>query len=176
MNIDQEAEAVGGSHNRLRKGRYFCQVTAMENAHNPNTGNYGVQFTLQAAQGETRQTLWLKGNCLWTWQVFAKACGVDDDARHNMPLEYNEANLTQLTQKLGDEKKAKAQCQIVINDWNGLEALFIDCKIGVVVIDDKPSKKDGKVYGKVAEIFELNTDDAAKMAEAIPIDDNDIPF
>lgn len=176
MNLDEEAEAVGGGHNWLGKGRYFCRVTGMENAHNPNTGNYGVQFTLQAAEGKTRQTLWLKGNCLWTWQVFAKACGVDDDARHNMPLEYNETNLIQLTQQLGDEKKAKAQCQIVTPDWNGLEAIFIDRKVGVVVEDGPPSKKDGKVYGQVTEVFELTAENVAKMGATIPIEDDDIPF
>lgn len=176
MNLDEEADAVGGSHNWLRKGRYLCQVTAMESAHNTKTGNYGAQFTLQAAEGKTRHTLWLKGNCLWTWQMFAKYCGIDDDTRHNMPLEYNEANLTQLTQKLGDEKKAKAQCQVLISDWNGMEAIFIDCKVGVVVEDGPPSKKDGKVYGKVAEIFELTAEDVQNMAGTIGIDDDDIPY
>jgi len=176
MNIDHEAETVGGSHNWLRKGRYSCQVMGMEEAFNSKTGNYGTQFILQAAEGKTKHTLWLKGNCLWTWQEFAKQCGVDDDTRHNMPLEYNEANLTQLRQSLGDEKKAKAQCQVVISDWNGLEAIFVDRKVGIVVEDGPPSKKDGKVYGRVAQIFELTPDDVTNMADTIPPEDDDIPY
>jgi hypothetical protein len=176
MNIDEEVEAVGGGHNWLREGRYLCQIAGMEEVFNSKSGNHGVQFILQAAEGKTKQALWLKGNCLWTWQVFAKACGVDEDTRHNMPLEYNEANLIQLTQSLDDEKKAKAQCQVVVGNWPRLEGIFMHRKVGAVVEDGPPSKKDNKVYGRVAQLFELTPDDVAKVAEAIPIEDDDIPF